>query len=106
MNQPGAGMSTMNPGMIGAPIQRAPFENQLQVQRQQNLDKITQLKHSLEAAQQQEQQYKTQLEKISHLKTAQIQDALNAAQQTEMHFKMMDVSYFMIILLLVYLNNV
>ncbi|KAJ3657511.1 hypothetical protein Zmor_009307 [Zophobas morio] len=84
-NQPNMGM-----GMIGTPAQRAPFENQLQVERQQNLEKINQLKQTLEAAQQQEQQYKSQLEKISHMKTSQLQEALQICQQTEMKYKILD----------------
>lgn len=79
---------SMQPGMMG--VQRAPIENQLQVERQQNLEKINQLKQTLEAAQQQEQQYKNQLERISHMKTSQIQEALNMAQQQEIHYKMLD----------------
>lgn len=77
--------------MIGQPVQRAPFENQLQVERQQNLEKINKLKQTLEAAQQQEQQYKTQLERISHLKMSPLQEALQAAQQAEMQYKMIEV---------------
>ncbi|XP_019877940.1 mediator of RNA polymerase II transcription subunit 25 isoform X2 [Aethina tumida] len=77
-------------GMMGGQVQRAPFENQLQVERQQNLEKINQLRQTLEAAQQQEQQYKSQLERISHMKTSQLQEALQLAQQTELQFKMMD----------------
>lgn len=77
---------------MGAPVQRAPFENQLQVERQQNLEKINQLKQTLEAAQQQEQQYKSQLERIKHMNPSQLQEALNIAQQQEMHYKMLDVS--------------
>ena len=50
--------------MMSGSVQRAPFENQLQAERQQNLDKINQLKQTLEAAQQQEQQYKSELERI------------------------------------------
>ncbi|KAI4462701.1 mediator of rna polymerase ii transcription subunit 25 [Holotrichia oblita] len=92
LNQPGAGnTNTMAGGMLGAPVQRAPFENQLQVERQQNLEKINQLKQTLEAAQQQEQQYKNQLERISHMKTSQLQEALQIAQQTEMQYKILDV---------------
>lgn len=76
------------PGMMGTPVQRAPFETpfQLQVERQQNLEKINQLKQTLEAAQQQEQQYKSQLERISHMKTSQLQEALQMAQQQEMQY--------------------
>ncbi|XP_045479240.1 mediator of RNA polymerase II transcription subunit 25 [Harmonia axyridis] len=84
--QPGSGNS-MSPGLMG---QRAACENQLQAERQHNLEKINQLKQTLEAAQQQEQQYKSQLERISHMKTTQLQEALQAAQQTEMHYKMLD----------------
>lgn len=92
LNQPGGGnTNTMTGGMLGAPVQRAPFENQLQVERQQNLEKINQLKQTLEAAQQQEQQYKNQLERISHMKTSQLQEALQIAQQTEMQYKILDV---------------
>ncbi|XP_044255360.1 mediator of RNA polymerase II transcription subunit 25-like isoform X3 [Tribolium madens] len=80
----------MAPGMMGTPPQRAPFENQLQVERQQNLEKINQLKQTLEAAQQQEQQYKSQLERISHMKTSQLQEALQICQQNEMKYKILD----------------
>lgn len=82
----------MAPGMMGAPLQRAPFDNNLEAARQQNLEKINQLKQTLEAAQQQEQQYKSQLERISHMKTSQLQEALQIAQQTEMQYKILDVS--------------
>lgn len=93
LTQPGpANTNPMAGGMLGAPVQRAPFENQLQVERQQNLEKINQLKQTLEAAQQQEQQYKNQLERISHMKTSQLQEALQLAQQTEMQYKILDVS--------------
>lgn len=91
--QPGPNQATMTPGMMGTPPQRAPFENQLQVERQQNLEKINQLKQTLEAAQQQEQQYKSQLERISHMKTSQLQEALQIAQQQEMKYKILDVCY-------------
>lgn len=87
-SQPGQPQSNMSPSMMGAPVQRAPFETpfQLQVERQQNLEKINQLKQTLEAAQQQEQQYKSQLERISHMKTSQLQEALQMAQQQEMQY--------------------
>lgn len=88
--QPGANQTNMQPGMMQTPVQRAPFENQLEVERRQNLEKINQLKQTLEAAQQQEQQYKSQLERISHMKTSQLQEALQIAQQTEMQFKMLE----------------
>lgn len=69
-------------------MQRNPYETpfQLEVERQQNLEKINQLKQTLEAAQQQEQQYKSQLERISHLKTSQLQEALQVAQQQELQY--------------------
>lgn len=93
-NQAGNNQGNMGAGMMGAPPQRAPFENQLQAERQHNLEKINQLKQTLEAAQQQEQQYKSQLERISHMKTSQLQEALQIAQQTEMKYKILDVSVF------------
>lgn len=68
----------------------APLENQLEAERRHNLEKINQLKQTLEAAQQQERQYKSQLERISHMKTSQLEQALQAAQQTEMHYKMLE----------------
>ncbi|KAJ8922602.1 hypothetical protein NQ315_007633 [Exocentrus adspersus] len=88
--QQGGNQPAMQPGMLQTPVQRAPFENQLEVERRQNLEKINQLKQTLEAAQQQEQQYKSQLERISHMKTSQLQEALQIAQQTEMQFKMLE----------------
>lgn len=56
---PAAGQGRGGP-MIGTP-QRPPF-NQIEAARQQNLVKIHQLQQTLEAAQQQEIQYKSQLE--------------------------------------------
>lgn len=47
--------------MLGGPPQRPPF-NHIEAARQQNLAKIQQLQQTLEAAQQQEMQYKSQLE--------------------------------------------
>ncbi|XP_060532010.1 mediator of RNA polymerase II transcription subunit 25 isoform X2 [Cylas formicarius] len=91
VGQGGANQQPMQGGMMGAPV-RAPFENQLQVERQQNLEKINKLKQTLEAAQQQEQQYKSQLERISHMKTSHLQEALQVAQQTEMQFKMLELN--------------
>lgn len=62
--------------------------------RQQNLDKIMQLKQTLEQAQQQEAQYKSQLEIMNHMKTQQLQEALLVAQQQEMQYKQqMDIIY-------------
>lgn len=52
-------------GMMGQ--QRAPFADDMELARQQNLMKIQQLRQTLEAAQQQEAQYKSQLEvNVSH----------------------------------------
>lgn len=93
MNQPGANTSNMSSGLMGAPLQRPPFDNNLEAARQQNLEKINQLKQTLEAAQQQEQQYKSQLERISHMKTSQLQEALQLAQQQEMQYKILDVRF-------------
>lgn len=90
VGQQGPNQPNMQPGMMGQPVQRAPFENQLQVERQQNLEKINKLKQTLEAAQQQEQQYKSQLERISHMKTSHLQEALQAAQHAEMQYKIME----------------
>lgn len=86
--QPGTAQPNLQPNI--PPVQRAPFENPLEAERRQNLEKINQLKQTLEAHQQQEQQYKNQLERISHMKTSQLQEALQIAQQTEMHFKLME----------------
>jgi hypothetical protein len=60
--QPGAGgpMRGAQGMMPGAP-QRPPFDN-IEAARQQNLAKIQHLRQTLEAAQQQELQYKSQLE--------------------------------------------
>lgn len=76
----------MQPNMMQNPV----HQNQLEVERRQNLEKINQLKQTLEAHQQQEQQYKSQLERISHMKTSQLQEALQIAQQTEMQFKLLE----------------
>lgn len=59
---PGPGQGRGGP-IMGGPPQRPPF-NQLEAARQQNLAKIQQLQQTLEAAQQQEMQYKSQLEVI------------------------------------------
>lgn len=88
--QPGTAQTNIQPNMAQPPVQRAPFENPLELERRQNLEKINQLKQTLEAHQQQEQQYKNQLERISHMKTSQLQEALQIAQQTEMHFKLLE----------------
>ncbi|XP_066601474.1 mediator of RNA polymerase II transcription subunit 25-like isoform X2 [Prorops nasuta] len=65
------------PGMMGQ--QRPPFDD-LEIARHQNLLKIQQLRQTLEAAQQQEAQYKSQLE-------VNIQQNLEVAQQQEMQYK-------------------
>lgn len=79
-------------------MQTPVHQNQLEVERRQNLEKINQLKQTLEAHQQQEQQYKSQLERISHMKTSQLQEALQIAQQTEMQFKLLEnVSHSLIV---------
>ncbi|XP_011632716.1 mediator of RNA polymerase II transcription subunit 25-like isoform X2 [Pogonomyrmex barbatus] len=62
-------------GMIGQ--QRPPFDD-IEIARHQNLLKIQHLRQTLEAAQQQEAQYKSQLE---------IQQNLEVAQQQEMQYK-------------------
>ncbi|XP_014598897.1 PREDICTED: mediator of RNA polymerase II transcription subunit 25-like isoform X4 [Polistes canadensis] len=64
-------------GIIGQ--QRPPFDD-LEIARHQNLLKIQQLRQTLEAAQQQEAQYKSQLE-------VNIQQNLEVAQQQEMQYK-------------------
>ncbi|KMQ96743.1 mediator of rna polymerase ii transcription subunit 25 [Lasius niger] len=64
-------------GMIGQ--QRPPFDD-IEMARHQNLLKIQQLRQTLEAAQQQEAQYKSQLE-------VNIQQNLEVAQQQEMQYK-------------------
>jgi mediator of RNA polymerase II transcription subunit 25 len=53
--------------MAGAP-QRPPFDN-IEAARQQNLAKIQHLRQTLEAAQQQELQYKSQLEVSQNVDT-------------------------------------
>ncbi|XP_076378614.1 mediator of RNA polymerase II transcription subunit 25 isoform X2 [Megalopta genalis] len=63
--------------MIGQ--QRPPFDD-LEIARRQNLLKIQHLRQTLEAAQQQEAQYKSQLE-------VNIQQNLEVAQQQEMQYK-------------------
>lgn len=89
-NQTMAGGSQQG-GMMGGPNRPQQGYNQLEAERQVNLDKINQLKQTLEVAQQQEQQYKNQLERISHMKTQQLQEALHVAQQQEMQYKLLDV---------------
>ncbi|XP_018044485.1 PREDICTED: mediator of RNA polymerase II transcription subunit 25 isoform X2 [Atta colombica] len=64
-------------GMIGQ--QRPPYDD-IEIARHQNLLKIQHLRQTLEAAQQQEAQYKSQLE-------VNIQQNLEVAQQQEMQYK-------------------
>lgn len=60
--QPGAGGPIRGAqGMMPGAPQRPPFDN-IEAARQQNLAKIQHLRQTLEAAQQQELQYKSQLE--------------------------------------------
>ncbi|XP_054001971.1 mediator of RNA polymerase II transcription subunit 25 isoform X2 [Hylaeus anthracinus] len=73
----GPQVATATGTMIGQ--QRPPFDD-IGIARHQNLLKIQQLKQTLEAAQQQEAQYKSQLE-------VNIQQNLELAQQQEMQYK-------------------
>lgn len=85
--QPGAGGPIRGAqGMMAGAPQRPPFDN-IEAARQQNLAKIQHLRQTLEAAQQQELQYKSQLEIISHMKIQQLQQNLEMAQQQEIQFK-------------------
>jgi mediator of RNA polymerase II transcription subunit 25 len=60
--QPGAGGPIRGgQGMMAGAPQRPPFDN-IEAARQQNLAKIQHLRQTLEQAQQQELQYKSQLE--------------------------------------------
>lgn len=81
MNMQNSGISgpqaNTGAGMIGQ--QRPPFDD-IEMARHQNLLKIQQLRQTLEAAQQQEAQYKSQLE-------VNIQQNLEVAQQQEMQYK-------------------
>lgn len=74
----GQQVATASGGMI-ANQQRPPFDD-IEMARHQNLLVIQQLRQNLEAAQQQEAQYKSQLE-------VNIQQNLEAAQQQEMQYK-------------------
>lgn len=56
----------------------------LEAARQQNLEKIQHLQQTLEAAHQQEAQYKSQLDIMTHL---------HAAQQQEQQYKQMEVTF-------------
>jgi len=85
--QPGAGGPLRGAqGMMAGAAQRPPFDN-IEAARQQNLAKIQHLRQTLEAAQQQELQYKSQLEIISHMKIQQLQQNLEMAQQQEIQYK-------------------
>ena len=74
---PGSQVAAGSGTMIGQ--QRPPFDD-IELARHQNLLKIQQLRQTLEAAQQQEAQYKSQLE-------VNIQQNLEVAQQQEMQYK-------------------
>ncbi|XP_051168877.1 mediator of RNA polymerase II transcription subunit 25-like isoform X2 [Leptopilina boulardi] len=67
-------------GMMG---QQRPQFDDLGMMRQQNLLKIQQLRQTLEAAQQQEAQYKSQLE-------INIQQSLDVSQQQELQYKQLE----------------
>lgn len=74
---------------VGTQQQRPPFDH-LEAARQQNLEKINQLKQTLEAAQQQ------QIEIMKHMNTQQSQQQLHDALQIapEMQYKLqMEVCY-------------
>lgn len=60
----------------------------LEAARQQNLEKIQHLQQTLEAAHQQEAQFKSQMDIVSHL---------HAAQQQEQHYKQLEVKRISII---------
>ncbi|XP_054259504.1 mediator of RNA polymerase II transcription subunit 25-like [Macrosteles quadrilineatus] len=68
-------------------MQYNPGPQQMEVARKQNLVKIEQLRQTLEAAQQQEQHYKSQMEIFNHMKIQQLQQNLEQAQQQENLFK-------------------
>ncbi|CAG2058174.1 unnamed protein product, partial [Timema podura] len=84
----GGGGSNLNrtQGMMSTGPQRPQFDH-IEAARQQNLAKIQQLRQTLEAAQQQELQYKSQLEIYNHMKIQQLQQNLEVAQQQEMQYK-------------------
>lgn len=88
---PGPGMGPspmMQPGPRG-PATRAPYtEHMVQQAREQNLAKIEQLKKTLQAAQQQEFNYKTQMEISNNVQMQQqLHQNLEQAQQQENQFK-------------------
>lgn len=73
-------------GVIGGP--RPPYNDHIEQARQQNLAKIQQLRKTLEAAQQQELNYKTQMEIQSNMQMQQqLHQNLEQAQQQENQFK-------------------
>ncbi|XP_032671316.1 mediator of RNA polymerase II transcription subunit 25-like isoform X1 [Odontomachus brunneus] len=82
MNMQNTGISgpQANAGAGGMITQQRPPFDDLELARHQNLLKIQQLRQTLEAAQQQEAQYKSQLE-------VNIQQNLEVAQQQEMQYK-------------------
>nr|CAD7574221.1 unnamed protein product [Timema californicum] len=82
----GGGNLNRTQGMMSSGPQRPQFDH-IEAARQQNLAKIQQLRQTLEAAQQQELQYKSQLEIYNHMKIQQLQQNLEVAQQQEMQYK-------------------
>ncbi|EFN84184.1 mediator of RNA polymerase II transcription subunit 25 [Harpegnathos saltator] len=82
MNMQNTGISgpQANVGAGGMITQQRPQFDDLEIARHQNLLKIQHLRQTLEAAQQQEAQYKSQLE-------VNIQQNLEVAQQQEMQYK-------------------
>ncbi|XP_026680301.1 mediator of RNA polymerase II transcription subunit 25 [Diaphorina citri] len=79
----------MQPGPRGGPGgPRPPYNDHIEQARQQNLAKIQQLRKTLEAAQQQELNYKTQMEIQSNMQMQQqLHQNLEQAQQQENQFK-------------------
>lgn len=76
----GGGMSG---GVVGGKGPRSVTQlDGLEAARQQNLEKIQQLQETLQAAHQQEAQFKSQMDIMSHL---------HAAQQQEQHYKQLEV---------------
>uniref|UniRef100_A0A8D8M9G5 Mediator of RNA polymerase II transcription subunit 25 n=1 Tax=Cacopsylla melanoneura TaxID=428564 RepID=A0A8D8M9G5_9HEMI len=98
---PGAGPGSMMQGpggprgpggVLGGP--RPPYNDHLEQARQQNLAKIQQLRKTLEAAQQQELNYKSQMEISSNVQMQQqLHQNLEQAQQQENQFKVMEIEH-------------
>lgn len=77
-------------GQVGGKGPRGVPLDGLEAARQQNLEKIQHLQQTLEAAHQQEAQFKSQMDIMSHL---------HAAQQQEQHYKHLEVSACLLVLL-------